>query len=67
MNVTFKKRLSCTKLQLTEQLKNAYPEMNKMARELHDLETSKVTRLCSFLALFSKSVILYVKSFSPGV
>ena len=54
MNVTFKKRLSCTKLQLTEQFKNAYPEMNKMSRELHDYETSKVTQVIQFFSIIFK-------------
>ena len=48
MNVTFKKQLSCTKLQLLQQFKNAYSEMNKMARELHDFETPKVTQVMQF-------------------
>ena len=54
------------KLQLLEQFENVYPEMNKMARELHDFETPKVTQVMQLSALFSKSIILYMKSFSPG-
>ena len=72
MNVTFKKRLSCTKLQLIEQFKNAYPEMNKMARELHDLETSKVTQVMQFFSIIFKKCyslhkVIFTRDIGEGV